>query len=277
MTPKKNKTALITGASSGIGKAYATLLASLGYNLILVASRENVLNEVAGEIRKEHDVNITNLAADLSEHEGVMSVKSFIEEENSIDAFIHSAGFGTRGLFFDVDIDTIERQVYLMTVAGTVLTRAVLPSMIKKKEGVIIFVSSVAAFISTAQYPVYSAVKTFANTFITGLRDELAATDIKVQSVCPGVTRTGFMHTEQYKEKNFDYSFVPDKYWQDPDDVVKESWERLTKKYKPIIVTGKYNRFMVAMLTAPFIGGFLRRRISNNIRKKIKKGLPVEI
>ncbi|NPA36535.1 MAG: SDR family NAD(P)-dependent oxidoreductase [Chlorobi bacterium] len=275
MTQNK-KTALITGASSGIGKTYAGYLASLGYDLILVARREKLLTELANDLTAKYKVNSEILTADLSQHEGVVKVKEFLNNA-APDAFIHAAGYGTRGFFYEVDEDLIERQVYLMTVAGTVLARAVLPAMIEKKEGVIIFVSSVAAFISTAQYPVYSAVKTYANTFITGLRDELAATNIKVQSVCPGVTRTEFMHTEQYKEKNFDYSFVPEKYWQDPEDVVKESWERLTKKYKPIIVTGKYNRFLVGMLTAPFIGGLIKKRISKNIRKRIKKGLPVEI
>jgi len=277
MKQKNKKTALITGASSGIGKSYAEHLASLGYDLILVARRENLLKDLSDKLISKHKINADFITADLSEHDGVMQVKTYLEKGIDPDVFIHAAGYGTRGFFYEVNEDLLECQVYLMTVAGTVLTRIVLPAMVEKKEGVIIFVSSVAAFISTAQYPVYSAVKTYANTFITGLRDELAATNIKVQSVCPGVTRTGFMHTEQYKEKSFDYSFVPDKYWQDPDDVVKESWERLTKKYKPIIVTGKYNRFLVALLTSPFIGGFLHRRISRNIRKKIKKGLPVEI
>jgi len=274
---QNTKTALITGASSGIGKAYTEYLASLGYNLILVARREKLLRELAKDLASKHKVRSDIIAEDLSQHEGVVRVKEFLNNATVPDVFIHAAGYGTRGFFYEVDEYLLERQVYLMTVAGTVLARTILPAMIEKKEGVIIFVSSVAAFISTAQYPVYSAVKTYANTFITGLRDELAATNIKVQSVCPGVTRTGFMHTEQYKEKNFDYSFVPEKYWQDPEDVVKESWKRLTKKYRPVVVTGKNNRFMVGMLKAPFIGNFILKRISKNIRKRVKKGLPVEI
>ena len=274
---QNNKTALITGASSGIGKAYAEHLASLGYDLILVARREKLLTELARNLESKHKVKSDILAEDLSQHEGVVRVKEFLNNAAAPDVFIHAAGYGTRGFFYEVDEELLERQVYLMTVAGTVLARTILPAMVEKKEGVVIFVSSVAAFISTAQYPVYSAVKTYANTFITGLRDELAATNIKVQSVCPGVTRTEFMHTEQYKEKNFDYSFVPAKYWMEPEDVVKESWDRLTKKYRPVVVTGKNNRFLVGMLTAPFIGNLIRRRISRRIRKRIRKGLPVEI
>jgi short-subunit dehydrogenase len=272
-----NKTALITGASSGIGKAYAEYLASLGYNLILVARRENLLKELSDNLTSKHKVKSDFLATDLSEHAGVVELKKYLNNAAEPDAFIHAAGFGTRGFFSELDEERIERQIYLMTVASAVLARTVLPAMIEKKEGVLIIVSSVAAFISTAQYPVYSAVKTFANTFITGLRDELAATNIKVQSVCPGVTRTEFMFTEQYKEKKFDYSFVPAKYWMEPEEVVTESWKRLTKNYKPIVVTGKSNRFMVAMLSSPWIGKLMKKRISRRVRKRVQKGLPVEI
>lgn len=150
-----------------------------------------------------------------------------------------------QGMFYELTPDLIEKQVYLMTVAPAVLTRIVLPGMIEKKEGIIIQVSSVASYISTAQYTIYSAVKTFLNSFITGLRDELAATNIKVQSVCPGLTRKGFMYTDQYKENEFDYSFIPEKFWMNPEEVVKESWKRLTKRYKPIVVTSKNNKILV--------------------------------
>ncbi len=270
----KNRLALVTGASSGIGKAYAEYLASLGYDLLIVARRENLLSELAGNITEKHPgVNVDILPADLSGHEGVMKVKDKLSSGTMPDVLVNAAGFGTRGFLHEIDPELLEGQVYLMTVAAAVLTRIVLPAMIERKEGVIIHVSSVAAFISTAQYPVYSAVKVFLNSFVTGLRDELAATDIKVQSVCPGLTRTGFMYTDQYKE--FDYSFVPDKYWMDPEEVVEESWKRLTKNYKPVVVTGRSNRFFVKMLSSPFIGPMFKRRISRRTRKRIKKGLPV--
>jgi len=271
----KNKAALITGASSGIGKAYAGYLASLGYDLTLVARREDVLSEVAEEIKKKHPVSINILPADLSSHEGLMKMKDMLATGKSPEVLVHAAGFGTRGLFYELDPGLIEKQVFLMTVAPAVLTSMVLPGMMERKEGIIIHVSSVAAYISTAQYTVYSAVKTFLNSFVTGLRDELAATDIKVQSVCPGLTRTGFMHTSHYKEKGFDYSFIPEKFWMEPEEVVEESWKRLNKNYKPVVVTGRNNKILVRMLTAPFIGPMFKRRISRKVRKKIKKGLPV--
>ena len=270
----ENKLSLITGASSGIGKAYAEFLASLGNDLILVARRENVLNQIAGKIKETFKVNVTCCPADLSGHEGVMKVKEMIESGMKPGVLINAAGFGTRGFFHEVDPDTIERQIYLMTVASTILARSVLPDMVKRKEGIVVFVSSVAAYISTAQYPAYSSAKMFINTFVTGLRDELAATEIKVQSVCPGLTRTEFMYTDQYKD--FDYSFVPDKFWMNPEEVVEYSWKRLTKNYKPVIVTGRANKFLVAILNSPFIGYLFKRKISNGVRKKIRKGLPLD-
>lgn len=271
----KNKLALITGASSGIGKAYAQHLASLNYDLILVARRKDVLNTVAEDIKKKTSVKIETLPVDLSESTGIKQIRELVDSGMKPDALIHSAGFGTRGMFFELTPNLIEKQVYLMTVAPAVLTRIVLPGMIEKKEGIIIQVSSVASYISTAQYTIYSAVKTFLNSFITGLRDELAATNIKVQSVCPGLTRTEFMHTKQYKENEFDYSFIPDKFWMNSEEVVQDSWERLAKRYKPVVVTGKYNKILVWMLNAPFIGSLFKKRISRKVRKRIKQGLPV--
>ena len=271
---KKNKRALITGASSGIGKAYAQHLAALGYDLLLIARREEVLAGVARKIEEDHPVRAEILSADLAVPEGLRRVEEIIGAGTKPDVLIHAAGFGTRGFLWEIDPALLERQVYLMTVAAASLTRMVLPAMVERKEGVVILVSSVAAYVPTAQYTTYAAVKNFLNTFITGLRDELAATDVKVQAVCPGLTRTGFMSTDQYKD--FDYSFIPDRFWMDPEEVVEESWLRLTKKYKPVVVTGRKNKLLVMLLNSPLLGPLFRRRISRRVRKRIRQGLPTK-
>ena len=197
-----NPIAVVTGASSGIGRAYAQFLAERGHNLVLVARRKDRLEELAIEIEEQYQVAAESFVADLSQREGVDRVREKIEKEWKPDVLVHAAGFGTRGHVADLSPEVLEQQVYLHNIAATSLARAVLPSMKEQKKGVIVFISSVAAFISTAEYTVYSATKAFLNTLATGLRDELAGTGIKVQSVCPGITRTEFMFTEQYKKHN---------------------------------------------------------------------------
>jgi len=268
-----HKVALITGASSGIGKAYAGLLAGKNYDLLLVARREKVLKELAGELSEKHGVKVEVLAADLSGHEGLELVKSKVGDRQDIEVMVHAAGFGTRGFVHELDPGLLEQQVFLHNVAATVLTRMVLPAMVRAGKGYLIYISSVAAFISTANYPVYSATKAFLNTFATGLRDEVLPKGVKVQAVCPGITKTGFMYTDQYKD--FDYSFIPEKFWMTPDEVASEAWEKITGSDKVIHVSGGYNRLLVKFLKMPLIGSLMRNRISKKVRKKIAKGEPV--
>ena len=266
--------AVITGASSGIGRAYARFLAEKGHDVVLIARRKNKLKELAKEIQEAYQTRVEIFTADLSASEDAGKVYHKILQEWQPEVLVHAAGFGTRGHVVEIKPELLEQQVYLHNVAAAMLARAALPVMKDRKTGVLIFVSSVAAYISTAEYTVYSSTKAFLNTLATGLRDELAGTDIKVQAVCPGITRTEFMYTEQYQENNFDYSFIPDKFWMEPEEVVKESWKRLTHRYRPVVVAGRMNKVLVGLLSWPVVGPLFRRRISRMVRKKVAKGLP---
>jgi short-subunit dehydrogenase len=267
----KNQLAVVTGASSGIGKAYALFLAEKGYDLLLIARRGEVLKSLTDEIKEKFQVNVSYFPADLSNHSGLDEVLSELNKKHT-DVLIHAAGFGTRGYLVDLPPEDLEKQVYLHDVAGTLLARTVLPAMKQQNRGVIVFISSLAAFLTTAEYPVYSATKSYLNTLATGLRDELAGTEVKIQAVCPGLTRTGFMHTEYYKE--FDYSAVPDMFWMDPEEVVEESWKRLTHRYRPVIIPGRMNRMFLNMLQFPILGSLLRAIMGRASRKRVAKGLP---
>jgi short-subunit dehydrogenase len=267
----KNTLAVITGASSGIGKAYALFLAAGGYDLLLVARREDILEQLKGDIKEKFGVETSFLTADLSNREGVNLLLGEIKNRN-VSVLVHAAGFGTRGHLVDLPSDVLEKQIYLHSIAGTLLARAVLPGMKKQNHGIIVFISSLAAFLTTAEYPVYSATKSYLNTLAIGLRDELAGTEVKVQAVCPGLTRTGFMHTEYYKE--FDYSAVPEMFWMDPEEVVDISWRRLTHRYKPVIIPGRMNRMFLNMLQFPILGNLLRALMGRASRRRVAKGLP---
>ncbi len=267
----KNSLAVVTGASSGIGRAYALFLAAKGYDLILIARRSEALELLTKEIKEKFPVNVEFLTADLSNRDGVDSVLAKINNRNT-DVLVHAAGFGTRGHLADLPIEELEKQVYLHDVTATLLTRAVLPGMTERNTGFIIFISSMAAFLTTAEYPVYSATKSYLNILATGLRDELAGTGIKVQAVCPGLTRTGFMHTEYYKD--FDYSAVPDMFWMEPEEVVEESWRRLTHRYKPVVVSGRMNRIFLNTLQFPVLGNLIKTLMGRASRRRVAKGLP---
>lgn len=265
---KETKTALITGASSGIGESYARTLAEDGYNLIISARRENQLNELAARLEKEWSIKVSLLPADLSNPAGI---EKFIAglDGISIDLFIHSAGFGTRGLFANVNSEKSGGMVVLHTLAATLITRAVLPGMVDRQSGGIIFVSSLGAFLTTAEYTVYSATKAYLNTFIEGLRDETLPFGVHVQAVCPGLTKTEFMSTDEYAA--FDYSSVPDWAWMDPDRVARVSLKQL-KRNRAIVVPGFGNRLFIGIMRLPFAGRIIRGLMSASSRKRVARG-----
>jgi len=245
------RTAVVTGASSGIGESFARHLAGEGYNCLLVARRKEKLVSLARDLESAHGVKATALSADLSTDHGVRHAEKLLSGDDSIEVLVNAAGFGTRGFFADVDTDKLQRMVYLHTLAPTRLMRSVIPRMVSHRRGYIINVSSVGAFLTTSHYVTYSATKAFINMMTRGLRDELAGSGVRIQALCPGLTKTGFMYTEEFKD--FNYSDIPGFAWMTADDVVQESLAAL-KKGKIIVIPGLGNRIFVRTLTAPLVG-----------------------
>jgi uncharacterized protein len=246
----RGRTAVITGASSGIGEAFARRLAREGFNVLLVARRKDLLRQLALDLEYQYHVSATAFAADLATDDGVRKLEKRLAGEDTTDVLINSAGFGTRGLFAEVETKKSQNMVYLHTMAVMRLTRAVLPNMIANKRGYIIQVSSIGAFLTTSQYVIYSATKAFINMFVQGLHEELTGSGVKVQALCPGLTKTGFMHTEEFSD--FSYSKIPDYIWMSPDQVVEESLAAL-KKNKLVFIPGRGNRMFVGALRTPII------------------------
>lgn len=247
----RGRAAVITGASSGIGEAFARRLAQEGYDCYLVARRKKNLIELAEGLERDYGVKATTISADLSTDNGVRLVEKKIAGDDSVEVLVNSAGFGTRGFFADVDAEKMQTMVYLHTIAAARLTRTVLPRMIANRRGYIINVSSVGAFLTTSHYVTYSATKAFINMLTMGLRDELAGTGVRIQALCPGLTRTGFMYTDEFTD--FNYGDIPDFVWMTPEDVVEESLAALMKN-KIIFIPGRGNRIFVGTLRAPVIG-----------------------
>ncbi len=242
--------ALVTGASSGIGAAYARALAGRGCDLVLVARRTERLKALAGDLAAAHGIQAKPLKADLSTEAGIKKIERRLDEDPAT-WLVHAAGFGTRGKLADVDPAKIGAQTRLHAEAAIRLARAALPGMLAKNTGSIVLVSSLAAFFTATHYTSYSATKAYLNMLAQGLADELTGTGIHVQALCPGLVRTEFMSTPEFSD--YAYENVPGLFWQEPDQVAAESLSNLGNG-RVVHVCGPHNRAFVAAMHTPVIG-----------------------
>ncbi|MFL5927362.1 MAG: SDR family NAD(P)-dependent oxidoreductase [Gaiellaceae bacterium] len=189
--------ALVTGASSGIGAAYAERLAADGVDLVLVARRRDRLEELAGRL----DAEVRVVEADLGRPEGLDAVREAALDA-PVDVLVNNAALAHYGPFADLDPDAAHQLVELNVLAPVLLTRAVLPGMIERGSGGVVNVASLLAFSGEWDGPhlprraVYAATKSFLLTFTQVLAGELADSGVRVQVLCPGVVRTEF-HSRQ--------------------------------------------------------------------------------
>lgn len=187
------KTAVITGASFGIGLELARIFAREGYNLILVARSADKLRQVASELEKAHSTRSLILAADLSEPGASAYVlDQTTRAQIAVDVLVNNAGFGQYGLFADNELEECLRQIQLNVTTLTHLTRLYLPEMLERKSGRILNVASTAAFQPGPLMAVYFATKAYVLHFSEALANELAGTGVTVTCLCPGATATEF-------------------------------------------------------------------------------------
>ncbi|MGA7377613.1 MAG: SDR family oxidoreductase, partial [Candidatus Sulfotelmatobacter sp.] len=189
----KALTALITGASGGIGYELAKLFAKDHYNLVLVARSSDKLNQVASQLRQQFGLNVEAMALDLAEDQSVKMLFEHLKGEKlEVDVLVNNAGFGVFGEFAEMPEEEILGQVQLNVVALTHLTRLFLPAMIERRQGKIMNVASTAAFQPGPLMAVYYATKAYVLSFSEALANEVAGTGVVVSCFCPGATDTGF-------------------------------------------------------------------------------------
>ena len=220
LASQTSRTALVTGASSGIGEAYARKLASLGFDLVLVARREERLKALAEDIRTFYAVKVAILPADLTSPAGIEKVERRILEGSSINFLVNNAGYGFRSSFVDTPVEATIDMINCHTIASVRLARAALPGMIARRYGAIVNVSSLSAFIPMPRGVTYSASKGYLNVFSEGLHMELIGSGVRVQALCPGYTRTGFHDNLQLAEVK---EYLPGWLWSSAEDVVESS------------------------------------------------------
>ncbi|HEX3584272.1 MAG TPA: SDR family oxidoreductase [Thermoanaerobaculia bacterium] len=185
------RTALITGASSGIGLELARLFAADKWDVALVARSEGKLNELAAELQRAHGIKPRVIAADLAKPDAPAQIIEALKGVE-IDALVNNAGFGVGGEFAKTDLDAELEMIQVNVTAVTHLTKLVLPGMIARRRGAILNVASTAAFQPGPLMAVYYATKAYVLSFSEAIADELRNSGVTVTALCPGPTDTGF-------------------------------------------------------------------------------------
>jgi hypothetical protein len=204
--------ALITGASSGIGEGFARALARRGRSLILVARSADKLEALASVLRAAHSVEVVALPSDLSVRGSAATIARQLAERGlQVDLLINNAGFGARGLFWDLSLDRQLQMMRLNIGALVELTHLLLPPMIAARRGTILNVSSTAGFQPMPYTAVYGATKAFVTAFSEALREELREFGVKVVTLCPGGTRTNFFQASGYERPGLLAMMDPEK------------------------------------------------------------------
>ena len=190
--PSNPGTALITGASTGIGSVYAHRLAQRGYDLILVARDQQRLTDLARDLSVKADRKVETLAADLTVKTDLKRVEDRLRSDGAITALVNNAGFGGVAKLIDSNIDDMDNMIQLNVTALTRLTSAALPGFLERSKGLIINIASVVALSPELLNGVYSGTKAFVVNLTQSLHNEVKDKGIQVQAVLPGATSTEF-------------------------------------------------------------------------------------
>lgn len=200
--------ALITGASGGIGECFARALAGKGRPLVLVARSGDKLQVLAEELARKHGVKTECIALDLSAPGAAAKLAAeLVQRQIEVDLLVNNAGFGVQGKFWEESLERQSAIIDLNIKALLELTHMLVPAMVRKGAGGIINVSSTASFQPLPYTSVYAASKAFVTSFSMGLAEELRPCGVKVVTLCPGTTRTNFFEAGGYKKVNFRISY----------------------------------------------------------------------
>lgn len=217
MTAPQWTSALVTGASSGIGRAFARSLAAHGSDLVIVARRRERLEELAEELDRDHGVDVEILPADLTDPEERGQVEKRLADGGApIDLLVNNAGMPLTGHFTRTDADRHQDLVDLNVLAVVRLTHAALSAMEERGRGDIINVSSMAGFQALPREATYAASKAFVTSFTEAISEEVRGTGVRLVALCPGYARTGF-HPDEQIEK----SPLPSQIWMDPEPIAE--------------------------------------------------------
>ena len=232
--------ALVTGATSGIGNAFAQRFAAEGYGLVLVSRDVGRLDAVAVALRERYRVDVEVLPADLSDREQMERVADRLRDDaRPIDFLVNNAGFTTQNRFPAGDLPEEERMLDVLIRAVLVLTASAIPGMVARGRGNLVTVSSIAGFLPTGTY---SAAKSWATSFTISLADKLAGTGVIATALCPG-----FVRTEFHQRAKMDMSAIPGWLWLSADRVVGDCLSDVRRGRTISVPSNRYK--MIAFLS----------------------------
>lgn len=233
------ETALITGASSGIGSELARIFAKEGHNTVLVARNQETLEILARELQEKYSVSAIVVPADLSDPSAPDNVRSVLKRESvPVDYLVNNAGFALRGLFQEAELKSYLSMMQVNMVSLVHLTRLFLEDMVKKGRGGILNLASTAGFIPGPLMAVYYATKAFVLSFSQALANELKDTGVRVTALCPGPTQSGFSKIAGVENSRL-YRRV-----MSPETVALEGYNGLMKG-RTVVVPGLWNKTQV--------------------------------
>ncbi|MDE2420591.1 MAG: SDR family oxidoreductase [Gammaproteobacteria bacterium] len=237
-------TALITGASSGLGAEFARQLAAEGHQLVLVARRLDRLEDLIVELQTQYPQRMEAISCDLAEVGAVAELMDEIAtRELSIDILINNAGYSPKESFSQQTPQVVQAQLQVMVNTVTELCHAVLPYMTEKQWGRIINVSSLAAFAPPGKGTMYSAIKQYVLSFSQSLDMDVRSQGIRVTALCPGFTHTEFHDVMNVAEKA---KMIPEILWSDAADVVSASWKAVNSG-QVVCMPGTLNNAIAVM------------------------------
>ncbi len=237
----KTPFAIITGATSGLGKAYAQTLAKMHWNVLLTGRRVDKLMQIKTQLEEKHHIEVQTSVTDFNNETQFSSFLKTVDQLTQVDLLVNNAGYGNRNGFFNHNYQNQAQMLNVLVSASTRIIHKVVPKMLKQNAGAIINVASLSAFIPAPLNYFYCSSKAFMVSFSECLHIDLMHTHIKVQALCPGFIRTEFHsrmglseHENSLKEKLL---------WMNPEDVVQYSLKSLSK-HSVICIPGVFNRLI---------------------------------
>jgi short-subunit dehydrogenase len=248
MSEGQGRTALVTGASSGIGKAFAELLAAKGYTLVLTARRKDRLDVLATELTQKYGVATHTIVADLARLESPAQIASELAARGlTIDLLVNNAGYGVPGSYVKVPWIDHDRFMQVMVTAVLDLSYRLLPGMLDRGWGRIINIASVAGMVpAPAGHTLYGASKAFLIRFSEALNAENLDKGVNTTAVCPGFTWSEFHDVTGTRDR---MNNMPSFLWLKADDVAREGYDAVMKG-RSVVVNGRIYQFLVWLLGA---------------------------
>lgn len=236
----QGRTALVTGASAGIGTAFAELLAARGYDLVITARRADRLEALADRLGAAHGVRATCLPADLAEPDAPERLCQILRESGHVvDLLVNNAGYGVPGRYVRTDWRTQRDFIQVLVTAVAELTHRLLPGMIERRWGRVLNIASLAALVPAAPgHTLYAASKAFLVKFSESLAGEVIDQGVHVTAVCPGFTYSEFHDVTGTRAQ---VGTMPRWMWSDACDVAEQGY-LASMAGRPVVVTGRVNR-----------------------------------